>query len=73
MQLPKANKDLLIFPPSISLIPFLPDILARSLPAKSIRFNFPNLILLILLLLLILLILIVFILFTFSLLFSFSL
>ena len=51
IQFPKTNNDLLILPPSISLIPLLPVILARSLPAKSIKLNFPNLISLLLMLL----------------------
>jgi hypothetical protein len=42
MQLPKASRDLLIFAPSIILIPLFPVFAARSDPAKSIRDNFPT-------------------------------
>ena len=43
IQFPKVNKDLLILAPSINLIPLFLVTLALSLPAKSIRLNFPNL------------------------------
>jgi hypothetical protein len=42
IQLPKANKDLFIFAPSIILIPLLPVFAALSEPAKSIRDNLPT-------------------------------
>ena len=41
IQLPKVNKDLLILAPSNNLIPLFFVTLARSLPAKSIKLNFP--------------------------------
>ena len=41
MQLPKVNNDLLILAPSINLNPLFLVTLALSLPAKSIKFNFP--------------------------------
>ena len=42
IQLPKASKDLLIFAPSIILIPLLPVFAALSDPAKSISDNLPT-------------------------------
>ena len=42
IQFPKVNKDLLIFAPSINLNPLFFVAPALSLPAKSIKFNFPN-------------------------------
>ena len=44
MQFPKVNKLLLIFAPSINLIPLLLVAEALSLPARSIRLNLLNLI-----------------------------
>ena len=42
MQLPKASRDLLIQAPSFILYPVFPFFEARSEPAKSIRDNFPD-------------------------------
>jgi len=42
IQFPRANNDLLIFAPSISLIPLFSVFEALSLPARSIRDNFPT-------------------------------
>ena len=42
IQFPNVNKDLFIFAPSINLNPLFFVVLALSLPAKSIKFNFPN-------------------------------
>ena len=39
MQFPKASSDLLIFAPSINLIPLFSVTAALSLPAKSIKQN----------------------------------
>jgi hypothetical protein len=44
MQFPKLSRDLLIFAPSIILIPLFPVFAALSEPAKSIRDNLPSLI-----------------------------
>jgi hypothetical protein len=44
IQFPKAKSDLLMFAPSIILIPLLPVLAALSEPAKSIRDNLPSLI-----------------------------
>ena len=44
MQFPKANRDLLIFAPSIILNPRFPVFAALSEPARSIKESFPILI-----------------------------
>ena len=44
MQLPSANKDLLMFAPSIIRIPRLLVFEALSEPARSMRESFPTLI-----------------------------
>lgn len=41
IQLPNANRDLLIFAPSLSLAPLLVVTVPLSEPAKSIRLIFP--------------------------------